>query len=46
VVGVMQISRKGSSPATAGPDFTSEDLAKVQALCRPLGKLVHVLAGE
>jgi GAF domain-containing protein len=46
VVGVMQVSRKGSSPATAGPDFTSEDLAKVQALCRPLGKLVHYLAGE
>jgi len=46
VVGVMQISRKGPNPATAGPDFTGEDLAKVQALCRPLGKLVHVLAGE
>jgi GAF domain-containing protein len=46
VVGVMQVSRKGSSPATAGADFTSEDLAKVQALCRPLGKLVHYLAGE
>jgi GAF domain-containing protein len=46
VVGVMQISRKGATPATAGADFTAEDLAKVQAICKPLGKLVHVLAGE
>jgi len=46
VVGVIQISRKGDSPATAGPDFTSDDLGKVLALCRPLGKLVRVLAGE
>src|SRR5271169_2751485 len=46
VVGVMQISRKGENAASAGPDFTTEDLGKVQALCRPLGKLVHVLAGE
>ena len=46
VVGVMQISRKGESAANAGPDFTTEDLAKVQAICRPLAKLVNVLAGE
>ena len=46
VVGVIQISRKGDSPATAGPDFTSDDLGKVLVLCRPLGKLVRVLAGE
>jgi hypothetical protein len=46
VVGVIQISRKGDSPATAGADFTSDDLGKVLALCRPLGKLVRVLAGE
>jgi len=46
VVGVIQISRKGDSPATAGPDFTSDDLRKVLVLCRPLGKLVRVLAGE
>jgi len=46
VVGVIQISRKGESPATAGPDFTSDDLGKVLVLCRPLGKLVRVLAGE
>jgi GAF domain len=46
VVGVMQVSRKGANTAAAGPDFTTEDLAKVQAICRPLGKLVHYLAGE
>ena len=46
VVGVIQISRKGDSTATAGPDFTSDDSGKVLALCRPLGKLVRVLAGE
>jgi hypothetical protein len=46
IVGVMQVSRKGGSQGTAGPDFTSEDLAKVLALCRPLGKLVGHMAGE
>jgi GAF domain-containing protein len=46
VVGVMQISRKGASAAGAGPDFTSDDLGRVLAICRPLGKLVKVLAGE
>jgi len=46
VVGVMQISRKGQSAVRAGPDFTQEDLQKVQAICAPLGKLVNHLAGE
>jgi hypothetical protein len=46
VVGVMQISRKGATSMEAGGDFTAEDLGKVQALCRPLGKLVRHLAGE
>jgi len=46
VVGVMQISRKGPSALEAGADFTAEDLGKVLALCRPLGKLVRHLAGE
>jgi len=46
VVGVMQVSRKGATPAEAGADFTAEDLAKVLTLCRPLGKLVRHLAGE
>ena len=46
VVGVIQISRKGDTAAAAGPDFTSDDLGKVLALSRPLGKLVKALAGE
>jgi len=46
VVGVMQISRKGGGPGEAGPDFTSDDLGKVLAICEPLGRLVRVLAGE
>ena len=41
VVGVIQISRKGANPKAAGPDFTSEDLGKVLALCNPLGKLLQ-----
>jgi len=46
VVGVIQISRKADSPATAGPDFTSDDLGKVLALCRPLGKLLLATISE
>jgi len=46
VIGVLQVSRKGTSPTTAGPDFSAEDVAKVVALCRPLGKLIQHLAGE
>jgi len=46
VVGVMQVSRKGATVTEAGADFTAEDLGKVLALCRPLGKLVRHLAGE
>ncbi len=46
VVGVMQVSRKGLTPAEAGPDFAAEDVGKVLAVCRLLGKLVRHLAGE
>jgi len=46
VVGVIQVSRKGISPAAAGPDFSSDDVTKVTALCRPLGKLIQHLTGE
>jgi transcriptional regulator with GAF, ATPase, and Fis domain len=46
VVGVMQISRKGDTTTAAGPDFTSEDLRRVVAICGPLGKLVNQLSGE
>ena len=46
VVGVIQISRKGGSLVSAGPDFTPEQLGRVLAICKPLGKLVSRLAGE
>jgi hypothetical protein len=39
-LGVIQISRKGANAKLAGPDFTSDDLGKVLALCKPLGKLL------
>jgi hypothetical protein len=42
----MQISRKGGNLASAGPDFTQEELRCVLAICKPLGKLVSHLAGE
>ena len=40
VVGIIQISRKGLNAINAGPDFTADELGKVLALCKPLGKLV------
>jgi len=46
VVGVMQVSRKGMTLFESGPDFTTEDLGKVVALCKPLGKLVKHLSSE
>ena len=43
VIGVIQISRKAPTLAEAGPDFTSDDLAKILAICKPLGKMMlHV----
>jgi len=45
VVGIIQISRKGASLATAGPDFTPTDLGQILALCKPLGKLLRHVAG-
>ncbi len=46
VIGVIQISRKGASGKSVGPDFTPGDLGKVLALCKPLGKLLQHAAGE
>jgi GAF domain-containing protein len=46
VVGVIQISRKGAIPQIAGPDFTSDDLGKVLALCKPLGKLLQRVVSD
>jgi hypothetical protein len=46
VIGVIQVSRKGASPANAGLDFTADDLGKILAFCKPLGKMLHHLAPE
>jgi len=46
VVGIIQISRKGESAKTVGPDFTAAELGKVLALCKPLGKILQRLAVE
>ena len=46
VIGVLQVSRKGTSSSTAGPDFSSDDVNKLAALCRPLGKLIQHFVGE
>src|SRR6266481_3108840 len=46
VIGVIQVSRKGENPHSAGPDFTADDLGKILAFCKPLGKFVHHVAGE
>ncbi len=45
VIGIIQVSRKGANPASAGPDFNADDLGKIVALCKPLGKLLHHVAG-
>ena len=46
VVGVIQVSRKGKTSRSAGPDFSAEHLGNLLALCKPLGKFVHRAAGE
>ncbi len=46
VVGVIQVSRKGTSMKDCGPDFTADDLGKILALCKPLGKLLQHITGE
>jgi len=46
VVGVIQVSRKGPNPVAAGPDFSADDLGKVLALCKPLGKLLQHVARD
>ena len=46
VIGVIQVSRKGANPHSAGPDFTSDDLGKILALCKPLGKFLRHVGGE
>jgi hypothetical protein len=46
VIGVLQVSRKGPSPEAVGSDFTADELGKILALCKPLGKLLQHLAAE
>jgi hypothetical protein len=46
VVGVIQVSRKGANARDAGPDFTADDLGKILALCKPLGKMLQHIAGD
>jgi hypothetical protein len=46
VIGVIQISRKGQTLAEAGPEFTSDDLGKLLAICKPLGKLIQHVAKD
>src|SRR6202047_1207512 len=45
VVGIIQVSRKGTSLATAGAGFTAAGFGQVLALCKPLGKLLRHVAG-
>jgi GAF domain-containing protein len=46
IIGVIQISRKAATIPEAGPDFTSDDLGKIQAICKPLGKLMQHVARD
>ena len=39
VIGVIQVSRKAPRPAAAGPDFTPDDLEKLESV----GRLVGIL---
>jgi hypothetical protein len=46
VIGVIQVSRKGANPASAGLDFNADDLGKILAFCKPLGKMLPHFAAE
>ena len=46
VIGVIQISRKAATAQEAGPDFTSDDLGKILAVCKALGKLMQHVVKE
>ncbi len=43
LVGVVQVSRKGSRPKDAGPDFTQKDLSDLTAICGTLGRLIQLV---
>jgi hypothetical protein len=40
-LGVAQISRKGETPAEAGPDFSGSDVQKAQEIFRAVGPILH-----
>ncbi|MFZ0288543.1 MAG: GAF domain-containing protein [Candidatus Sulfotelmatobacter sp.] len=40
VIGVIQVSRKAPRPAAAGPDFTPDDLRKLESVARIVGRLM------
>jgi hypothetical protein len=42
VVGAVQISRKGFSPSSTGPDFTQKDLAALEALSPSLNRFLKI----
>jgi len=47
--GKVIVSFKSPGKAQCGqcrPDFTADDLGKILALCRPLGKLLQHVASE
>jgi hypothetical protein len=43
VIGVAQISRKGSNAGESGPDFTSRDLSELQGLNHLLGRILALV---
>jgi hypothetical protein len=45
VVGVMQVSRKASCLSVAGPDFTADDLRKLEKVGHIVGQLMAEKAG-
>lgn len=40
VIGVIQVTRKASHPAAAGPDFTLDDLRELESVARSVGRLM------
>jgi GAF domain-containing protein len=46
VIGVIQISRKAPTVTEAGAEFTADDLGKLLAICKPLGRLIQHVAKD
>lgn len=46
VIGVIQVSRKAPRPAAAGPDFTPDDLQKLESVALFIGRLMTGGAGK